>query len=186
MEAKPRIILIGCGSSKLDAAAPASELYVGNLFRARREYAQQTGAPWAILSAKHGLVMPDRIIEPYDVRMPTRDDERYSWRMNVSSSLNQWLVRRLELATFQPPDDDHAHVWMDYAEGLSIELHAGRSYVDPITLEIDASLIRTPLAGLGIGSQLAWYAQRRRAGVATLELPTHQLELPIVADSPAA
>ena len=37
------------------------------LFRGWRECVEQTCDAWYVLSAKHGLVEPDRILEPYDL-----------------------------------------------------------------------------------------------------------------------
>lgn len=68
-----RVGLIGCSKQKLNHAAPAQELYVGPLFQLCKQWiTKRTGdhgrcQEWAILSAKYGLVMPDQIIEPYDL-----------------------------------------------------------------------------------------------------------------------
>lgn len=68
----PHALIVGCGAAKLDRAAPARELYTGSLFRAARAYAERSGLPWRILSAEHGLISPDKVIEPYDRHMKTR------------------------------------------------------------------------------------------------------------------
>jgi len=83
------LILIGCVSGKVetDEAVEAKDLYTGSLWQKRRRYAegrsresQEDGlptmgpaqswsrqVPWAILSAKHGIVLPDTKVEPYDL-----------------------------------------------------------------------------------------------------------------------
>lgn len=62
-----RVGLIACCKEKLDHPAPAQELYRSALFRLSKEWISRGRVDaWAILSAKHGLVMPDQIIEPYD------------------------------------------------------------------------------------------------------------------------
>ncbi len=44
--------------------SPAKDLYVSALFDKERAYAERTGIPWFILSAQHGLVAPDEVLEP--------------------------------------------------------------------------------------------------------------------------
>jgi hypothetical protein len=61
--------LVGCAARKLQGPAPARELYVSQLFRKASAYAEATCDRWYILSAKHGLVHPDTVLEPYDVRL---------------------------------------------------------------------------------------------------------------------
>lgn len=71
--------VIPCSGGKLDQAAPARDLYVGQMFRhtlsrverlAALDEAEGRGpARVLILSARYGLVSPDQVIEPYDIRM---------------------------------------------------------------------------------------------------------------------
>lgn len=44
----------------------ARELYCSPLIRMERVYAERHRDRWFILSAKCGLVAPERVIEPYD------------------------------------------------------------------------------------------------------------------------
>lgn len=71
--------VIPCGGGKLDRAAPARDLYTGSLFRhalvnverlAAMDVDEGRGpARVLILSALHGLVELDTVLEPYDQRM---------------------------------------------------------------------------------------------------------------------
>ncbi|MEU8950913.1 DUF6884 domain-containing protein [Streptomyces sp. NPDC048489] len=66
------LVIIPCGAAKLDQAAPAAELYTGSYHRAcARAAATLTanGGTVVILSALHGLVPLDRILDPYNMRM---------------------------------------------------------------------------------------------------------------------
>lgn len=63
--------LVGCASQKLRRPAPARELYVSPLFKKASAYAEQACDRWYVLSAKHGLVHPDAIFEPYDMKLGT-------------------------------------------------------------------------------------------------------------------
>lgn len=66
-------LVVPCGGEKLSRAAPARDLYVGQMFRntlgAALAEAEGTDAEILVLSALHGLVRLDQVLEPYDVRM---------------------------------------------------------------------------------------------------------------------
>jgi hypothetical protein len=133
------LVLIGCVKSKWHHPTQAKDLYTSALFRKERAYAESSGKPWFILSAKHGLVSPDEVIEPYDVYLKTMPDAyRTWWGRTVVSQLGE---------AFGPVD------------GVSIEIHASAAYVDQILprLTIEGARVVTPLHGLTMGQRLAWY-----------------------------
>ena len=86
-----RVGLIGCSASKLDRSAPARELYTGELFKVSVAWLEHFHVPeWGILSAKHGLVMPEQVIEPYDVclaRLPA--EERKAWAKRTGEQIGK-------------------------------------------------------------------------------------------------
>jgi hypothetical protein len=59
--------LIACSRTKADRPSLARELYVSPLFRAARAYAERRHGPgqWLILSARYGLVDPDKVLAPH-------------------------------------------------------------------------------------------------------------------------
>lgn len=65
------LIVIPCSARKLSKPARARDLYTGPLFRSALRAAEQLAAQHrgtvAVLSARHGLVELDRVLEPYDV-----------------------------------------------------------------------------------------------------------------------
>lgn len=65
------IVLVGCAAKKLDYRAPARELHTFQLFRSARMWAEREGDAWYILSALHGLVPPDRVLQPTTCTWPT-------------------------------------------------------------------------------------------------------------------
>lgn len=138
-----RVTLIGCVSKKA-SGAPARDLYNSELFRRRRAFAERSGRPWLILSALHGVVDPDTVLDPYDVtlkRMPKA--ARREWGRRVVSQLESRFGS---------------------LNGAEFEIHAGDEYVTAIATplgERGASIVR-PLQGLRIGEQLQWYD--RQAG----------------------
>lgn len=66
-----KFVIIPCGGAKLEEPAPARELYTGSMFRDQLNTALTMTTPdqIRILSAKHGLLELDQIVEPYDVKM---------------------------------------------------------------------------------------------------------------------
>jgi hypothetical protein len=124
---------------KAPQAAPARDLYRSELFLRRRRYAEASGKPWLILSAKHGVLDPDTLTEPYDVTLTTmRRAEHLEWGRHVFNQLQE----RFGLLTRK-----------------AFEIHAGLEYVTPLrpVLTQAGATLHAPLAGLRIGEQLRWY-----------------------------
>ena len=71
----PDIILVGCVKTKRPARSPAKDLYTSPLWRCRQAYAESRGVPWYILSALHGLLDPDRRIDPYELALDGSPDQ---------------------------------------------------------------------------------------------------------------
>jgi hypothetical protein len=89
---KPRrLALVACSKRKLGYKAKAKELYTGTLFKLSLAYARKLKADKVfILSAKYGLLDPERKIAPYDKTlkgMPARDVER--WAAGVAADLDK-------------------------------------------------------------------------------------------------
>lgn len=140
-----RVILVGCGARKLDRAAEARDLYTGPLFVKARRYAEAQGCPWFVLSAKHGLVEPGRVLHPYDLALSDlTDEQRAVWAAGVRFSL--WSRNLLG--------------------GSVVEAHAGRGYVTPLRSLVDG--VADPLRGLPVGRRLAWYDRHARERAATV------------------
>jgi uncharacterized HhH-GPD family protein len=136
------IVLVGCVKTKADEPRPARLLYQSALFRKRRRYAETRGHRWYVISAEHGLVYPDALLEPYDVALAEQpDDYRQAWAGWVAARL-----RRVE----------------GHLRGRRIEIHAGQAYAAPLLplLRAEGAHVTQPLAGLTQGQHLAWYDQR--------------------------
>lgn len=136
-----RIVLIGCSATKAPGPCAARDLFVGTAFTKGRRYAERSGHPWFILSAKWGLLAPEELLAPYDVFLkdqPTR--YREAW--------GRWVIA--QLARIGPTGRP------------VLEVHAGASYVDPLrspAAEVGWT-IDAPLSGLSMGRRLAWYSGR--------------------------
>jgi hypothetical protein len=134
------LVLVGCVKEKVDRPGAARDLYISPLFAKERAYAEASGAPWFILSAEHGLVAPEEVLAPYDLRLSkTSVDYRRDWGIRV-------VDRLVQLAG--PLD------------GMVIEVHAGSVYADPIRsmLQERGAIVREPLPDSGLA--LAWLGTR--------------------------
>lgn len=143
----PDLLLVGCVKSKRARTSAAKDLYDSPLWRCRRSYAEQSGVPWFILSAKHGLLPPDKRIDLYDTSLgtfPAAERRKWSWR-----------VLRDIRAQFPDPS------------GKTVEIHAGMLYVGyglADGLREAGAIVRLPLSGVvGIGAQCRWYGEQATA-----------------------
>ena len=149
---EPACVLIGCVSRKEPTARAAKDLYRTELFSRRRAYAEASGQPWLIVSALHGLVDPDRVIEPYDVKISDLDlTERQALAGRIADELEQ-RFGALDDATF--------------------EVHAGDEYMQMLAAGVRprGGHLVNPLRGLRIGEQLAWYGRRLQLAKAPPEV----------------
>lgn len=147
-----KLALVSCGKAKLDRPAAARDLYTGSLFRAARRHAEEGGYDgWRILSARHFLLRPDRVIEPYDLAIgDLTPAERHLWGEVVSG---------LAICSWLPLRDRRPIV---------VDVFAGQAYVDALPsvwTRGDASEptveLRFPHAGLQIGERLHAFATAR-------------------------
>lgn len=133
------LVLVGCTKTKASTASPARALYQSSLFEKRRRYADTRGRAWYVLSAEHGLVHPDRLLEPYDVALADQsEDYRRAWA--------QWVVAKLRRI------EGSLH-------GQLVEIHAGEAYARPLLplLRAAGAIASQPTARLRLGEQLSWY-----------------------------
>ena len=134
------IYLVACCDRKLREPAPARLLYRSCLFRLAREYAEAAGGRWVILSALHGVVLPEQVIAPYDVRMPSSREAAERWAQGVASALQQLA-------------GEHPTRFVSLC-GAEYTRHLG---------DLHPHVIEHPLAGLAIGKRLQWLKQHTAA-----------------------
>lgn len=129
------LALIACCARKLAEAAPARSLYQGQLFKGSVALAEARGWRWAVLSAKHGLVMPEEVIEPYEQRLARDVRTQRRWATQV--------MTHLDTATRQPSKviflagADYRRFLVGHLKGRGVECEI-------------------PMQELGIGRQLQW------------------------------
>lgn len=164
------VAIVGCGKSKLDHAAPARELYTGNLFRAAARDVESRGLPWFIASARAGLVTPDQMLQTYDQEL--RADEAEGWAEDVAFGLLEHC-RKAGIER-QGGVSRGGNRWVSDVPGLVVELHMGARYADPLHAELPRRfpgiVIEEPSAGLEIGLRLAFYKGRADEQVLVDEL----------------
>lgn len=82
------VVLVSCVKSKRATSAPAKDLYISSWFRKVRDLIEAQRAPWFILSAGHGLLPPDSVIEPYERTLNAMHvAERREWASRVLQDL---------------------------------------------------------------------------------------------------
>lgn len=80
-------------------AAPARELYTGQLFQVSRRWAEQNADAYFIASAKHLLIEPDTEIEPYEQKLTDLSAEDQRWRARqIESQFHRFWVDYCEFA----------------------------------------------------------------------------------------
>lgn len=136
-----RIGLVGCVKGKASTARSARDLYESPLFGGRRAYVIRSCDRWFILSARHGLVEPSTVLEPYDDALQdVSRGERRRWARLVIGQL---------VSTLSSVRDQ------------TFEIHAGNAYtgfgLTSGLIDMGAR-VELPGAGLPIGRLLAFYA----------------------------
>ncbi len=144
-----RIVVVSCGKAKDETGImPASALYTGSLTSTAIKYAQAEGEQWRILSAKYGLIKPERAISSYKRTLyKMTASEKAGWRRHVRTQLRELLrYQRLQ-----------GH------DQIQLELHAGKLYLEQLELaarDFDGLTLTMPVEGM-IGMRLQWYRMRR-------------------------
>ena len=138
------IYLISCVSKKRSTPVRARDLYTSDWFLKARDYVESTGSPWFILSAEHGLVLPERTLAPYERTLNAmRKPERQTWATRVKA----------QTETSLPAAD-------------RIVVLAGIRYREFLLdyLRQRAETVEVPMEGLGIGRQLHYLTEALHHG----------------------
>lgn len=130
--------LVGCGAAKLAHPAPARDLYTGSVFTATSRHARTAYDRWFILSAKHQLLHPDQLVDPYDETLNAKTRQQ----------VELWSNRVAEQVRQQVP------------EGAHLFIHAGRAYwqhLEPLLTPLYP--VTVPCRGLKMGEAGHWHAE---------------------------
>ena len=83
-----RIVLVSCCGPKASSPRAAKDLYRSPLFITSRLWAEERGDRWYILSAKLGLISPEKTIGWYDERLDEKSaDDRRVWGSHIAAKL---------------------------------------------------------------------------------------------------
>lgn len=136
-----RIGLVGCVKTKWIHPAPAQDLYISTLFKGRRKYVENSCDRWFVLSAKHGLVNPSEVIEPYDVALTEKSNTyRVDWSRQVVKQIQDELGELFD---------------------VTFEIHAGAAYRNYGLLEglLDlGARVEVPTGDQRLGKLLSFYS----------------------------
>lgn len=147
------LVLVGCVKTKLQGRHKAKDLFISPLFVGRRARAEALGGPWFVLSAKFGLLSPDREVETYNVSLNSASlAERRAWSARVLGQLRECFGS---------------------VAGKTVEVHAGASYRKfglVQGLRSEGAQVIVPLEHARQGEQLAWYGDPARE--APRDVPT--------------
>ncbi|WP_375461027.1 DUF6884 domain-containing protein [uncultured Enterovirga sp.] len=153
------VAVVSCGRQKSQAADQAQYLYTSSLFRNNLLLARELSAKQFIMSAHHGLLLPNQVIEPYDVALSNLPLEaRIEWGERVAAQLIQRTEGRIIVSL----------AGMGYNRFIDPALHAcGRELI-------------SPFSGLGLGRRQAFAKRltriyRRFAAAKTCMLPCDRL-----------
>lgn len=139
-----KIGLLATARTKAPHPAPVVDFYKSALFIKSVRYARQHYIRFYFYNAKDGLLLPDRVMAPYDVSIRSFTvRQRKDWGKQVIDAL---CVRE------------------DFRSAI-LFVHGGRVYRDYLEPELRSRGIRytVPLEGLGIGRQLRWYDEHTSA-----------------------
>ncbi|MFD3989708.1 DUF6884 domain-containing protein [Streptomyces californicus] len=148
------LVIIPCGSAKLDRKATAGELYIGPYHRSCRDAADAltaNGGTTLILSALHGFVTLDQEIEPYDLSM------------GQPGSVSVELLREQAQA-------------LGLADAQEVILLGGAKYTEAALKVWPAA--HTPLAGLGSMGEHRRYLALLAEGAAEPQPTTDNAAVP--------
>lgn len=130
------VALVSCSKKKHRTPLPARYLYASPLFRGMRHFAEDRTKVWFVLSAKHGLLNPNLVIEPYDKTLASMSrGERLAWARDVEQQF---------VAIYPRPHE------------VQILVLAGETYRKHLVpmLAQRGYAIEIPFAGMQIGEQL--------------------------------
>jgi Family of unknown function (DUF6884) len=140
------LALVACVTGKVGHPSRAKDLYDSAWFHKARRFVEARAWPWRILSAKHGPLDPNEVIAPYEVSLlHMAKATRLAWANAVLIALDELVVKH-----------------------RAVVVLAGARCREHLVPGLEARGVRVdvPLAGMGIGKQLAWLKAHTNAPTA--------------------
>ena len=134
-----KVAVINCGSAKQHKKCKAQDLYIGSLFLASQEFCKSKYDQYCILSAKYHVLLPDDIVEPYDMfltKFSKKDKEEWS-RITAEQLLTK------------------------FPEDTEFDFYVSQSYLTYVLPYLDKAkrVYNTYLNDLGMGYKIQWFQQ---------------------------
>lgn len=100
-----RVFIVGCSREKQSTSAPARLLYQSPRFVAASRLAEQFGDRWFVLSGRHGLVLPDEVLEPYDFDLRQQDAfYKMEWANKAFAGLTSQIAPGAQITFLSAPE----------------------------------------------------------------------------------
>ena len=151
-----KIGLVTASRHERGAICRASEQYDPSpIFRRARDYCLRTFGEWYIVSVRHHLLAPHRVIGPGELALLSLNaEERACWARHVARDLTDRAGRS--------------------AEPIVYVLYASQRCADALMRAAPALTFELPLSGMGLRERLLWYDERLavRSRVLTRPLPS--------------
>jgi hypothetical protein len=122
--------LIACSREKRAERAPAKDLYLSERFRLCRTAAEVYADKWFIVSAKHGLVHPERILSPYDTTIANMTPREFEmWNKKVTNQLARWVPKQSNIVCLGDSQYFSPLAKLDLKAGAGV--HIPFRWIDP-------------------------------------------------------
>ncbi|MDK3157106.1 hypothetical protein QPK87_11020 [Kamptonema cortianum] len=122
------LLILGCSGKKRQQRGQAIDVYDGPLFRTVRRRITEIGRPLDILiiSARHGIIRQDHVIDPYDETLPKSENPEFANR--VASELIKMLPLALKSVLILAPRHYVAHLPLDIIRlrSTDFDVYSGR------------------------------------------------------------
>ena len=121
----------------------AGDAYCSPLFQKSKQWAELRGYPYAIISAKYGLIFPDEVIQDYDLTLNELNKKQLeNWKRNVAEQIEDYGRWKVGVES-----------WEDMPRIIAL---AGKSYTDNLEDALEYRIeIEEPLKGLQVGERLS-------------------------------
>ena len=156
-----RIGLVTASRHQRGTICRAAEQYDASpIFRRARDYCLRTFGEWYIVSVRHHLLSPQRVIGPGELALLSLNaEERMRWAEKVAHDLTDRAARS--------------------GESIVYVLYASQRCADALMRAAPSLTFELPLSGMGLRERLQWYDERLAVRSRVLTRPLRPFPDPI-------
>jgi hypothetical protein len=103
------LVIVTCVKKKRKGRHKAKDLYISDLFKKMRHYAETNNYDWRIISAKHGLIDPETIIESYEDESLDQFKLLHGRRTDKLKTKKETLRKKIEVQ-LKPTLEDYERI----------------------------------------------------------------------------